>query len=122
MFYYLKYQEHILGVLDIKGNSSFITKGILYADNAIYLPLSLQILVLNKEKYFKQKSTDTELLLNYDGCSKVNEWLKDREIPLDRDNLSSELTSQRKEKMVSLYKDKLSYVEERQIAEKEKIQ
>jgi hypothetical protein len=97
MFYYLKYQEHILGVLDIKGNSSFITKGILYADNAIYLPLSLQILVLNKEKYFKQKSTDTELLLNYDGCSKVNEWLKDREIPLDRDNLSSELTSQRKD-------------------------
>jgi hypothetical protein len=24
MFYYLKYQEHILGVLDIKGNSSYI--------------------------------------------------------------------------------------------------
>jgi len=90
--FYLRYQNHILGVLDIKGNNSFISKGLFYADNSRFLPLPLQYLINNKDKYFKAKSTESEWILNHDGCEKVNNWLKDREIPLDRDNLNAYLS------------------------------
>lgn len=79
----LKHKDRDILVFTIEGLE--VTEAIIDRTSIKYLPLPIKRVIHNADEFIKQVD-ETDIVLNEDGAFLVDNWLSDREIPINRDN------------------------------------
>lgn len=83
MNYFLAHKDQHLGVFDLKHKQ--VTTVLLVKSLSSYLPLPLQRITNNIEE-FVELEDDGIYYLNDEGCTLMEMWLSDRQVPARKDN------------------------------------
>ena len=85
-YYCLRHKDILVASFEI--NRSDVLKASIKKNAVDHLPLPLKRAVHFKEE-FVDNETESEYVLNEEGCFLVENWLSDREIPVNRENYSA---------------------------------
>ena len=86
--YILLHKDHAVAEFSTKRDT--VLQAAIYKENIKELPLPLKRLLHNPVEFIESED-QTKYTINDDGCWLMEQWISDREIPANRDNLSKYL-------------------------------